>query len=134
MEIDKLNNLLELFYSKYKEKKNTDIFLKFIKTKKEYSWEEVYTNIIKLSEDLSEIINIGDRCLIISENRPEWMITDLSIMLAKGISVPAYTTYTERDYEYIIDDCTPSVIFVSDHLQYDKIKNIVNSRNYIKKI
>ena len=75
--------------------------------------------------------------LLISENRPEWMISDLSIMLSdwknavlrKSIiiknptnrfladrykSVPAYTTYTERDYEYIIDDCTPTVLIISD--------------------
>ena len=42
-----------------------------------------------------------ERCLLISENRPEWLISDLAIMLAEGITVPAYTTYTERDYEYL---------------------------------
>ena len=35
-------------------------------------------------------------------------------MLSEGITVPAYTTYTERDYEYIIDNCEPSIVFVSD--------------------
>ena len=55
-----------------------------------------FYNIIKLSKEISKYINKGDRCLIISENRPEWMITDLSIMLAFGITVPAYTTYTEK--------------------------------------
>ena len=69
MEINKLNNLLELFYSKYKEQKNSDIFLKSIKKNKEYSWGEVYSNIIKLAEELSDTISAGDRCLIISENR-----------------------------------------------------------------
>ena len=38
-------------------------------------------------------------------------------MLSGGITVPAYTTYTERDYEYLIDDCEPSVIIVSDNNQ-----------------
>jgi long-chain acyl-CoA synthetase len=134
MEINKLNNLLELFNSKYKEQKNTDIFLKSIKKNKEYSWGEVYSNIIKLAEELSGTISVGDRCLIISENRPEWLIADLAIMLAKGITVPSYTTYAERDYEYIIDDCTPSVIFVSDLSQYDKIKTTIKKKNFIKKI
>ena len=46
-------------------------------------------------------------------NRPEWLITDLSIMLAKGITVPAYITYMEKDYEYLINDCKPSVIIIS---------------------
>ena len=31
-------------------------------------------------------------------------------MLANGITVPAYTTYTEKDYKYLIEDCQPSVL------------------------
>ena len=62
------------------------------------------------------------------------MISDLSIMLSGGITVPAYTTYTERDYEYIIDDCTPTIIIISDKIQYEKIKNIIPKKNFIKKI
>ena len=34
--------------------------------------------------------------LLVSENRPEWFISDLAIMVSGGITVPAYTTYTER--------------------------------------
>ena len=59
----------------------------------------VYKNIIKLSEEINKYIKEGDRCLLVSENRPEWLISDFAIMLSGGITVPAYTTYTERDYE-----------------------------------
>ena len=38
---------------------------------------------------------------MVSENRPEWFISDIAIMLANGITVPAYTTYTEKDYDFI---------------------------------
>ena len=62
------------------------------------------------------------------------MISDLSIMLSGGITVPAYTTYTERDYEYIIDDCTPTIIIVSDKIQYEKIKRIFLKKNLLKKL
>ena len=62
------------------------------------------------------------------------MISDLAIMLAKGITVPAYITYTERDYEYLIDDCEPSIIIISDEAQYIKVKNIIKKKNFIKKI
>ena len=135
MKIDKINNLLELFYQQYQKQNKKDIFLQSLKEpKRKYSWEEVYINIIKLSEELSKYIKKGDRCLLISENRPEWMISDLSIMLSGGTTVPAYTTYTERDYEYIIDDCTPSVIIVSDKIQYEKVKNIIPKKNFVKKI
>ena len=135
METDKINNLLELFYYQYQKQNKDDIFLESLKERgKKYSWKDVYSNTIKLSKEISKYINKGDRCLLISENRPEWMITDLSIMLSEGITVPAYTTYMERDYEHIIDDCTPSIIFVSDNVQYEKIKNIIPKKNFIKKI
>ena len=135
MKIDNIKNLLELFQHQYQKKNKEDIFLKSLKRpQKEYSWESVYLNIIKLSEEINKYINKGDRCLLVSENRPEWLISDLSIMLSGGITVPAYTTYTERDYEYIINDCTPSILIISDKTLYSKIKTIIPKKKFIKKI
>ena len=135
MEIKNINNLVELFYLQYKEQNKDDVFLNsLIDLSNKHSWHDTYMNIIKLSKEIKKFINKGDRCLIISENRPEWLISDLSIMLSLGVTVPAYTTYAERDYEYIINDCTPSLIFVSGASQYEKIKNIINKKDFIKKI
>jgi long-chain acyl-CoA synthetase len=133
--MNKYNNLLELFYNKFKNEKPNQIFLQSLKHPSlKFSWQDVYVNISKLAEELKLIINSNDRCLLISENRPEWMISDLAIMLAKGVTVPAYTTYSERDYEYLINDCEPSVIIVSDETQYKKVKKIIKNTNFIKKI
>jgi len=135
MEINKINNLLELFYKQYQKQNKEIIFLQSLKEpSKKFSWEDVYLNINKLSEEISKYIKKGDRCLLVSENRPEWMISDLSIMLSGGVTVPAYITYTERDYEYIIDDCKPAIIIISDTTQYEKIKNIIQKKIFIKKI
>ena len=135
MRINKINNLLELFYEQYQKQNKESIFLNSLsEPQKKYSWKDVYSNINKLSEEISKHIKNGDRCLLVSENRPEWMISDLSIMLSGGVTVPAYTTYTERDYEYIIDDCTPAIIIISDKIQYEKIKNIIPKKDFIKKI
>ncbi len=136
MKLGNLNNLLELFFYNYDEQKNKKIFLlSSLKDPKEnYSWQRTYLSIIKLSNELKKYVDKGDRCLLISENRPEWFISDLSIMLSKSITVPAYTTYAERDYEYIINDCKPSVVFVSNSEQFNKVKNIIKNKNFIKKI
>ena len=135
MQINKISNLLELFFDQYQKQDKENIFLQTLKNPQEkYSWKEVYLNINKLSEEISKHIIKGDRCLLVSENRPEWMISDLAIMLSGGITVPAYTTYTERDYGYIIDDCTPTIIIVSDEIQYEKIKNIFEKKEFVKKI
>tara|TARA_B100000242_G_scaffold272409_1_gene225257 strand:+ start:876 stop:2582 length:1707 start_codon:yes stop_codon:yes gene_type:complete len=136
MNLSKINNLLELFHNQYiLEKNKKEILLSSLGVKnKNFSWQDTYYSIIKLSKEINKYVNKGDRCLIISENRPEWFITDLSIMLSGSITVPAYTTYIERDYEYIIDDCKPSLIFVSNLEQFNKIKNILKKKHFIKKL
>ena len=136
MKLNNINNLLDLFFIQYKNQTDKDqILLSSLKEpKKNYSWEKTYISIKVLANELKKYINKGDRCLLISENRPEWFISDLSIMLSGSITVPAYTTYAERDYEYIINDCTPTVIFVSNIEQFNKVKNIIKSKSFIKKI
>ena len=135
MKIEHYNNLLELFYNQYKQERSDQVFLQSLKNlNQKFTWEQTYLNILKLSDQLESLMKNNDRCLLISENRPEWMVSDLAIMLANGITVPAYTTYTERDYEYLIDDCEPSVIIVSDKIQYNKVKNIIKKKPFIKSI
>ncbi len=135
MELKNTNNLVELFFEKYKSQKKDEILLKSLKNlEKTYSWEQTKNAIINLSSEISKYIKKGDRCLLISENRPEWFISDLSIMLSNGITVPAYTTYIEKDYEYIIDDCRPSIVIFSNNEQYQKIRKIISHKDFIKKI
>ena len=135
MDFKKYNNLVELFFEQYQKQDKDKIFLSSLKDdKKNFSWNDVRSIVLQLANEISKIIKNGDRCLLISENRPEWMISDLSVMLAGGITVPAYTTYVSRDYEYIINDCSPSIIIVSNDEQFNKVKNICERTSSIKKI
>ena len=56
------------------------------------------------------------------------VISDLSIMNAGGVTVPLFTTYSEKDYEYIIKDCKPKVCIVSNQEQFEKIKNLLQKK------
>ena len=138
MELKNINSLVELFFRKSEKnipKKfsmNESAFLTNLKPKEHelpelrqptnYSWRVVDGQIRILSTYLKKIISRGDRCLLLSENRPEWLISDLSIMNAGGVTVPLFTTYSDKDYEYIIKDCMPKVCIVSTQEQFDKIK------------
>ena len=58
----------------------------------------------------------------------------MAIMLSGGITVPAYTTYTEDDYKYLIEDCEPSLIIVSNNELLKKLNNTINEKRFIKKV
>ncbi len=136
MNFNKFNNLVDLYFSQAEKEKSENTFLEWLnpKNKIKYSWGETSSAIYKLAAVLKENINSGDRCLVVSENRPEWLISDLAIMLADGITVPAYTTYTENDYKYLIEDCEPSIVIASNTFMYNKLKKIIDEKNFIKKV
>jgi long-chain acyl-CoA synthetase len=136
MYLDKLNNLIELFSHQAEKQNKESIFLQWLNpnNKKSYTWEETQKNILKLSKIIKENIKEGDRCLLVSENRPEWFVSDMAIMLSGGITVPAYTTYTADDYKYLIEDCEPSLIIVSNNELLKKLNNTINEKKFIKKV
>ena len=135
MKLENYNNLLELFFDRYQVENKNEIFLQSLKNQTlNFTWKQTFDAIQNFSFFLDQYISHNDRCLLISENRPEWLISDLAIMLSKGITVPAYTTYVERDYEFLIEDCKPSVVIVSDAIQFKKINNLINKYSFIKKV
>ena len=127
MEINKLNSLVELYFKKCDEVDHKKPFLEWLKPgKSTYNWGDIKERIFKLSYKINNLINDGDRCLILSENRPYWLMADIAIMNAGGISVPIFTTYSSNDYEHILNDCKPSLIIVSNDNQFQKIKKYIN--------
>ena len=135
MEKNKLNSLVELFFEKCKEKKTSTKkpFLKWLKNNNDnfMTWEQVKNSILILSEYLRKNLSSGDRCVLLSENRPEWLIADIAIMNAGGITVPLFTTYSEKDYEYIINDCKPKICIVSNESQFKKIEKYLTSETKV---
>ena len=136
MNLQEFNSLIDLYFYQAKKQKSEIEFLEWLnpKNRKKFNWDETSLSIHKLAIKIKEIINAGDRCLLVSENRPEWLISDIAIMLADGITVPAYTTYTEQDYKYLIEDCEPSVIIVSNTTMHNKLKKLIDEKSFIKKV
>ena len=129
MQLSKINSLVELYFLKSKEVDGKKPFLKWLKPNKPtYNWKDITERIYKLSYKIKSLISEGDRCLILSENRPYWLISDIAVMNAGGISVPIFTTYSLSDYKYIFQDCKPSLIIVSNDNQFKKIKNFINPK------
>ena len=138
MEFRKINSLVELFFSKYEEISSISDkpFLKWLKdnNKDFLTWKQVESKIQILSVYLRENLNKGDRCILLSENRPEWLISDIAIMNAGGVTVPLFTTYSEKDYEYIINDCKPKICIVSNKIQLKKIEKFISDETKVLSI
>ncbi len=136
MNLDNFNSLIELFFYQSEKQDPKSVFLQWLNpsNKKTFTWEETKINIFKLSKTLKENVKEGDRCLLVSENRPEWFISDLAIMLSGAITVPAYITYTEEDYKYLIEDCEPTIVIVSNNDMLKKLNSVINKKNFIKKV
>ncbi|MEO6716035.1 MAG: AMP-dependent synthetase/ligase [Novosphingobium sp.] len=79
------------------------------------SWNEAARQVCLVGEALRGLgLNDGDRVMLVSENRPEWCIADLAIMAAGCITVPAYTTNTERDHTHVLENSGARAVIVSD--------------------
>ena len=58
-------------------------------------------------------IKAGDRVALLSENRPEWSITDLAILSIGAVNVPIYTTQAVEQVRFILSDSGARILFVS---------------------
>jgi long-chain acyl-CoA synthetase len=72
-------------------------------------------------------IREGDRVAILSENRPEWAITDLATQLIGGINVSIYTSLPEQKVGYIVRDSGARILVVSVPIQRKKAEAIFDA-------
>jgi long-chain acyl-CoA synthetase len=70
-------------------------------------------------------IRPGDRVAILSENRPEWAISDYACLAARCADVPVYPTLPAKQIEYILRDSGAVAIFVSTRAQLEKVREIL---------
>ena len=114
-QLEHFPNLVTMFFTRAREKGDAP----FLWTKqagqwRSTSWREAAEKVARLAAALKRLgLNPGDHVMLVSENRPEWLISDLAIMAAGCVTVPTYTTNTERDHQHILDDSAARAVIVS---------------------
>lgn len=114
--LEKFDNLVSMFFTRARERGDAP----FLWAKRDgrwqsRSWAQAAQQVASLAAALRKLgLKPGDRVMLVSENRPEWCISDLAIMAAGGVTVPTYTTNTERDHQHIIDNSGATMTIVSD--------------------
>ena len=120
---DNFNSIVSLFEYQA-ENLSTKPYL-WKKNDKEFdflTWDKVKSMVDQIAKSLSSLgILEGDRVIILSENRPEWQISDLAIMSIGAITVPMYTTSTSDDYLHILKHSGARCAIVSNNELMKKI-------------
>lgn len=99
---------------------------------RKYSTQEVQQAVNRLSGGLLRsgvsgndmTVEGADKIAIISNNRPEWVITDMAVQQTGAILVPLYPTTNPHEIAFILNDAKVKYIFVSSKEMYAKIKAI----------
>jgi long-chain acyl-CoA synthetase len=79
-------------------------------------------------------IRRGDRVALLSENRPEWSISDLAILSLGAINVPIYTTQAVDQIRYILTDSGARVLFISNHRLYKHARKAIERLGFLEKL
>ena len=114
-QLEHFPNLVTMFLTRVRENGDKP----FLWTKRTGSWQPISYNeaarqVAAFAGSLKRIgLKSGDRVMLVSENRPEWLIADLGIMAAGCVTVPTYTTNTTRDHQHILANSGASAVIVS---------------------
>jgi len=86
------------------------------------SWSELGEQIRQFAATLqAHRVQAGDRVVLISENRLEWIVSDLALLLCGAVNVPLHCQSTANQINQLIDHCQPRLVLVSDDQQLEKI-------------
>ena len=132
--MNKFQNLPDLFFTKANLNSNKEHLLKLDNSSnqiKSLKWSDTTNLVYKIHSFLeNKKLSDFDRVLLVSENRPEWMASDIAIMSSKLVAVPNYITYTSRDFEHILNDSKPKGLIVSNKNLLDTILTASKKINY----
>lgn len=100
-----------------------------------YSTQQVSDLADQLSRGLIKLgIGKGSRVGVMSNNRPEWNISDFAITQLGAYQVPLYPTLAEHDIKFILENAEVTVIFIADAVLYSKAKPVITAFNPAIKI
>lgn len=113
--IEDYPNLVAMFHGRAEEKSDGPcLWAKRDGTYEALRWSEVADQVRRLASALVALgLEPGERVVLVSENRPEWCIADLAVMMAGGVTVPTYTTNTQDDHAYVLSHSDASIAICS---------------------
>jgi long-chain acyl-CoA synthetase len=129
--------LTEIFFGSMDRNASRPVYMRVKRngTWVDLSFAEILARVQAFSIGLHELgVNAGDRLAILSENRPEWAVTDFACLACRCADVPVYSTLPAHQIEYILRDSGAVAICCSSASQLAKILEIRGNLPALKTI
>ena len=99
------------------------------------TWRDYYDQARSVGLGLYSMgIKKGDMIAILSENRLEWVFTDMGALGIGAVVVPVYTTLVAEEVKYIAENSGAKVLFVENRMQLEKALSFVDEVDSLEKI
>ena len=99
------------------------------------SWEKLGTITTQLSKALLQQGVAPQQTVgILSQNTPQWTLTDLACLQIRAITVPIYTSNTAEQALYVMNHAEIKFLFVGDEKQYLKALEVADQCPSLQKI
>ncbi len=96
-----------------------------------YSRGEVVEAALRLcAQWQADGLNVGDRLLILMENRPEWAVTAIASCIYGLVSVPAYMTHQDHEIQYLIEKSGAVAGVVSSGPLHDRLSALTSDMQF----
>jgi AMP-dependent synthetase/ligase len=99
------------------------------------SWEKLGTITTQLSKALLQQGVAPQQTVgILSQNTPQWTLTDLACLQIRAVTVPIYTSNTAEQALYVMNHAEIKFLFVGDEKQYLKALEVADQCPSLQKI
>ena len=99
------------------------------------TWNEYYERACATGLGLYSLgLRKGQMVSILSENRLEWLYTDMGALGIGAVVIPVYPTLVSEEIEYILNNSESKAIVVENKTQLTKVLNIANNCPLLEKI
>ncbi len=95
----------------------------------EIDYRELKSRVERLALGLqSRGLRRGDRCLIMAETRPEWLLADLAILFSGGVTVTAFPTLPFPLFRYHVEDSGSTLLVLEGERQVRMYRQLAKEK------
>ncbi|MCB9638762.1 MAG: long-chain fatty acid--CoA ligase [Myxococcales bacterium] len=100
------------------------------------TWQSYLQQVMQLASALEPDVQTQEMVCLLSENRPEWVFSDMAILSLGAVTVPIYPTSSPKELAYILNDCKARLLLLSNQTQLEKILSLRQQERlpYLQKV